>query len=403
MGKDKISISKNSARQLLFAGLGLAACLFSNCSKSNSGQPAREARAPVTVAQVSTRDIPVQIGVIGNVESMASVEVKSQVSGYLTGIYFAEGQELKKDDLLFEIDPRPFQQELAQLSANLARDRAQLANAEVENKRYEELFQRELVSREQYDQARTQAEALSATVKADQAALFNARLTLSYCTIRAPITGRAGSLNFHKGDLVRANDTTALVTINQLQPIYVSFAVPEQHLSEIKNYMASGPLKVLAVVPSQSRPAEQGILTFIDNAIDPATGTIKLKATFENPEKNLWPGQFVNVTLELTERPNALVVPTQAILTGQNGQYLYVVKPEGTVESRPVVTSISYQNDTVVDKGLSAGETIVIDGQLQLKPGARVEVKNAAAANATGSAPAGAAHAPGSSAGTGAK
>jgi multidrug efflux system membrane fusion protein len=235
-------------------------------------------------------------------------------------------------------------------------------------------------------------------VMADKAVVQNAKLMLSYCYIRAPVSGRTGSLLAHTGDLIKADDVNSMVVINQIQPTYASFAVPELRLPEIKKYMAVAPLKVLAAVSGQNRPPEQGVMTFLDNAIDTATGTIKLKATFPNAEKTLWPGQFVNVTLELTELTNALVVPSQAVMTGQNGQYIYVVKPDMSAESRPVVAGQVFQNLTVVEKGIVAGETVVTDGQLQLVPGTKVEIKSPEAGAATPGSASGGVMVPGTSA-----
>ena len=353
----------------------LAALVVSGCSKGK-GAATRQMATPVLVAKVETKTIPVQIKVIGNVEAISSATIKSQVNGLLQKIDFSEGQDVKAGDLLFTIDPSTYQQQLQQAQAALARDAAQLENAQAEDKRYKELIDKDLVSREQYDQVHTNADALKGTVAADRAAVSNAQLYLGYCKITAPITGRTGNRNVHIGDLIKAQDTNAMVTINQLQPIYVTFAVAEQYLTDIKKYMAEGPLNVLAVVPSQDRPPEQGVLTFVDNAVDMNTGTIKLKATFDNPGENLWPGQFVNVTLDLTEKPHVLAVPSQAVMTGQNGQYVYVVKEDMSVEPRPVVTGTTFDVFTEVSKGLTAGETVVTDGQLQLRPGAKVEIKS---------------------------
>jgi len=345
------------------------------CSKREKGPSPRDLKTPVVAASAVIKNIPVQITSIGAVESISSIAIKSQVGGILSQVHFQEGQDVKSGDMLFTIEPTYYHQMLNQAEAALRKDRAQLANAKVDMNRYEDLIKRDLISRQQYDQARTSVEVLKASVGADQAAVGNAKLFLSYCSIKSPLFGRTGSLTAHVGDLIKAGDTNPMVTINQMQPIYVTFVVPDQYLPEIKQYMATSSLKVMASLPNSTGNPEQGMLTFVDNAVDKTTGNIKLKATFENAGKNLWPGQFVNVSMDLTEHPNSVVVPSQAVLSGQNGQYVYVVKPDDSVESRPVTTGITYQNYIIVDKGLSAGEKVVIDGQLQLFPGAKVEVK----------------------------
>jgi multidrug efflux system membrane fusion protein len=359
--------------------------------------------APVIVATVSEETVPVEVRAIGNVEAYSTVSVKTLVGGELTQVYFKEGQDVKTGELLFTIDPRPFEAALKQTEANLARDTAQMKqaqanvakdtaqakNAEVENRRYAELFEAGVVSREQADQSRTNAEALMATVRADQAAVAsfeeairadsaavaNARLQLGYCSIRSPIDGRTGSLMVHQGNVVKANDLP-LVAINQINPIYVSFSVPEKELPEIKKYQAMGKLKVEAAATSDERHPAEGVLSFMDNAVDSATGTIRLKASFANHERKLWPGQFVNVTLTLTAQPNAAAVPSQAVQTGQSGQYVFVVKPDLTVEVRPVAVGRALDGKTVIEQGLQPGEKVVTDGQLRLVPGAKVEVKS---------------------------
>jgi multidrug efflux system membrane fusion protein len=413
--------------------LGILLSLLS-CSSEPKTEPKRQTAIPVTVGSVSQKSVPLQVQAIGNVEAYSVVSVKSQVGGELDRVYFREGQNINKGDLLFTIDPRPFEatlrqaeanlnqnlaqvkqaeanlnQNLAQVKqaeANLARDIAQAKNAEVEAQRYRDLVAKEYVSKEQFDQLLTAAEAARATVAADraavenaraavqasraalenarstvqasQAALENARIQLGYCTIRSPLDGRTGSLLVQQGNLVKASDTQALVVINQVQPIYVTFSVPEQDLPDIKKYRALGKLKVEALISREEKRPEQGWLTFVDNTVDLTTGTIRLKGTFENRERRLWPGQFVNVALTLTVEPKAVVVPTPALQTGQQGTYVFVVKPDQTVESRPVATGRTIGEETIVNQGLKPGEVVVTDGQLRLSPGARVEIKNAA-------------------------
>jgi multidrug efflux system membrane fusion protein len=328
---------------------------------------------PVTVGTATRRAVPVQVQAIGNVQPYSTVSVKAEVGGELTRVYFTEGQDVHRDELLFTIDPRPFEAALKQAEANKARDQAQAAYARSDARRYEELYKSGVVAQQQYDQFRTNAEAREAGVQADQAAIETARLQLGYASIRSPINGRTGNLLVQQGNLVKPNDVP-LVVINQIQPIYVNFSVPAQYLPDIKQHMASHPLKVEARPKQGSGPPAYGELTFIDNAIDVSTGTILLKGTFLNPDKSLWPGEFVDVTLTLTTEGNAVVVPSQAIQAGQQGQYVFVVKQDLTVESRPVVVSRSYGQQAVVEKGLRPGETVVTDGQLRLAPGAKVSI-----------------------------
>jgi multidrug efflux system membrane fusion protein len=348
----------------------------------------------------------VEVQVIGNVEAYSTISVKAQVGGQLTNVYFHEGDYVKTGDLLFTIDPRPFEAALNQAVANLAQNEAALGQAKAnlardtaQNKytqanaaRYAELFQAGVVSKDQTEQLRASADASSQALAADQAAIEsatanigaskaavdNARVQLSYTGIRSPIDGRTGNLTVKQGNVVMAN-SQELMTINQLEPIYVTFSVPEDQLPAIKLYMAERKLAVRAGPQDNPSDEETGVLTFIDNSVDMTTGTIKLKGTFANSNRKLWPGQFVRVTLRLTTEPNALVVPTQAIQTGQSGPYVYVVKQDLTVEMRPVTTGARVDQDMVVDKGLQLGETVVTEGQMRLAPGCRVVVRNAQA------------------------
>jgi len=350
--------------------------LFS-CSKK-SGPPPR-LPVPVTAATVIQKTVPVQIRAIGNIEAYSTVSVKSQIDGVLTRVHFKEGQDVRKGDLLFTIDPRPYEAALRQAEANLAKDTAQLENARVEVGRYEELVKKGYVAREQYDQIKTNAAALEATVNADKALVENAHVQLKYCYIYSPITGRTGYLVSNQGNLIKANADNPIVTINQIQPIYATFSVPEQYLSEIKKFMSSGKVRVDAVIAKEQ--TEEGVLTFVDNAVDVNTGTIKLRATFANKERHLWPGQFVDVVMTLTTQPNAVVVPSQAVQTGQSGQYVFVIKNDLTVESRPIIVGRLLDGETVIEKGLQSGEKVVTDGQLRLVPGAKVEIKTSAESN----------------------
>jgi multidrug efflux system membrane fusion protein len=359
---------------VLFILYAFLIAFLSACSGGKE-QPPRPA-VPVTAGTVIKKTVPVQVRAIGNVEAYSTVSVKSQIGGILTRVHFREGQDVGKGDLLFTIDPRPYESALKQAEANLARDTAQLENARVEASRYEELVRKGYVAQEHYDQIRTNAATLEAAVNADKALVENARLQLNYCFIYSPITGRTGYLLANQGNLIKANADNPIVVINQIQPIYVTFSVPEQYFGEIRKYISSGKLKVEAVIGKDEKHLEAGVLTFVDNTVDTATGTIKLKATFNNRDKRLWPGQFIDAVMTLTVRPDAVVVPSQAIQTGQKGLYVFVIKPDLTVESRPIVTSLTFEEKTVVEDGLQPGDQVVTDGQLRLVPGAKVQIKN---------------------------
>jgi multidrug efflux system membrane fusion protein len=386
-----------------------ASLLLAGCSDNASGKPARGAQAPavpVTVADVVEKTVPLQLTAVGNAQAYTSVGIKSQVAGQMMQVHFKEGQDVRQGDLLFTIDPRPFeatlrqaeaaqlqrQAEVQQALANLERDAAQLENSRVQERRYRELVDRELVAREQYDQFRTTLAQMDATVAADRAAVENARasaraaqalvdnarLQLAYTAIRAPIDGRTGNVMVHTGNVVKGNDDNPIVVINQVHPIYVSFSVPEQHLADIKRYRAAGSLAVEARAPHQAQALARGELTFINNAVDQATAMIQLKATFVNTDNALWPGQFVDVVLTLTSR-TAIVVASQAIQPGQRGPFVYIVKADQTVESRPVVPGTRLGAETIIEQGVRAGERVVTDGQLRLVPGVKVEARPAKA------------------------
>jgi len=361
----------------LWTCLILALALVPACSGGKSEPPPTAAPVPVTVGHVTQKTVPVEVKTIGNVEAYASVSVKARVGGELQKVHFQEGQEVKKGDLLFTIDPRPYEAALKEYRAKLARDQALLKKARDDAERYGQLIKGDLISREQYDQVMANAQALGATVQADEAAVEHARLQVGYCYIRSPITGRTGSFLINQGNLIKADDEkNPIVVIHQIQPIYVSFAVPEKYFPEIKAAMAQETLPVKAAIAGdESRPV-QGNLTFVDNRVDPATGTIRLKGTFKNDAKLLWPGQFVEVSLGLASQPNALVIPAQAVQTGQGEQFVYVVKSDQTVEYRAVMVERIMDGEAVVKKGLAAGEQVVTDGQLRLVPGARVEIKS---------------------------
>jgi membrane fusion protein, multidrug efflux system len=391
----------------------LAICVWllalGGCSRGEGEQSkaklARPPAVPVTAAAVEARDVPVQIQGIGNVQAAATVSVYSLLSGQIFKVHFTEGQDVKAGELIFTIDPRPFESALqqaqatmaqhqaavAQAEANLVRDQAQADNARVEEERYKKLVQGGLIAREQYDQILTAHKSALATVDADRAmvtnqkalvqadaaAVDNAKVQLSYTAIRAPIEGRTGNLLIHQGNVVKANDIgNPLVVINRVHPINVVFAVPERFLDDIKAARILGPLGVEAT-PQGRTVTARGTLSFVNNAVDMTTGTIQLKATFDNMDNALWPGQFATVTLTVRTERGALVVPSQAIQAGQQGQYVFVVKPDSTVESRPVVVAFANGPSTIIRKGVQSGERVVTDGQLRLVTGTRVDVKSA--------------------------
>jgi multidrug efflux system membrane fusion protein len=343
------------------------------CKQQAAPPRAAPPPVPVTVATAVERTVPVQLRAIGNVEAHSTVAIRAQVTGEITGVNFREGQDVSKGELLFIIDRRPFETALRQAEANLARDLARAENARVQAQRYAKLYEEGVTSREVFDQSRTEADALDALVRADRAAVEKARLDLQYCDIHSPMDGRTGSLAVHPGNVVKANDTV-LVTINQISPIYSSFSVPQKYLEQVRR-SAEGKL-VVEAWPAGAANAETGNVTFVDNAVDETTGTIRLKATFSNAQYRLWPGQFVDVVLTLGEQPRAIVIPSSAIQTGQAGTYVFVVKQDSTVEMRPVVVTRTQGNDTILEKGVAGGEQVVTDGQLNLVPGVKVSIKS---------------------------
>ena len=404
----------------------LAACSTDKAAEpTNGGAAAASARGgrggrggggaavPVVTAHVQTKAVPLTVPAVGTAEALSTVQIRAQVTGQLSAIHFSEGQEVRKGQPLFTLDPRPFDAALKQAEAVLARDTATAKNSQSQQARYEDLYKRGLIPRDQYETQTATASAQQATLAADQAAVETARLNLQYASISAPISGRAGAVSLHEGDLVRANDTIPLLVINQMAPIYVTFSVPGRYLADIRRYQARRPLQVQASaqnspttqmpppVPSPGAqgpapttgrgeqpatpvptapparvggqlPVEVGIVSFIDNAVDPTTGTIKLKGTFPNTDHTLWPGLFVQVSLLLTTDPNAIVVPTTAVQESQQGQYVYVVKADRTAELRSVRVERQQGDETVIAQGLSAGEEVVTDGHLRLTPGVRV-------------------------------
>jgi multidrug efflux system membrane fusion protein len=380
------SLQKTLPRQII-RQLGLYTSMLilvflGACSKRPAqGQPPRtesQLSVPVLVAPVEQKTTSVELerGSFGTVEAYASVELKTQITGILTDVHFIEGQMVKKRDLLLSIDPRQPQAALKAAQANLEKDEAQLKNAEKEAARQTELLRKGFTSQDEYDTSVTAVETLRAAVNADKATVENAVLQLDYCSIRSPIDGCIGKLHINQGNLVKADDTS-VVTIKQIDPIYVSFWVPEQYLPVIQKYMATSELDVTVYQPYEKQEPIHGSLTFVDNTVDDSTNTrtIRLRATFSNKDQRLWPGQYVNVVLTLTQEPNSLVIPSQAIQTGQNNQFVYVVKSDQTVEAKPITIKRTLNNETVVE-GVRAGEMVVTDGQLRLVPGAKVQIKN---------------------------
>ncbi|HSB36944.1 MAG TPA: efflux RND transporter periplasmic adaptor subunit [Thermoanaerobaculia bacterium] len=357
-------------RRRLVAALVLISATHACGGKKTAGPPPP---VPVRVGDVRRLPVPLEVAAIGHVEAYSTVAVKSRVGGEVIQVGFREGDDVKAGALLFVIDPRPFEAALAEAKANLARDRARLSEADRTLKRYEELIRKEYITQEQYDQATANAEALKATSQADEAAIETARLNLDYCRITAPVPGRTGSLLVNRGNIVKANDDKPLVVINQVEPVYVSFAIPEGEFGEVKRRSAAGRLPVTAV-PQGGKP-ETGSTTFLDNAVDSTTGTILVKAEFPNRDRALWPGQYVNVSLTVAVDQDAIVAPVDAIQAGQTGTHVYVVKPDQTVEIRTVVVRRNWGGWALVASGLKEGERVVTDGQLRLAPGATVTEK----------------------------
>ncbi len=369
-------------RGLEFCAVGvlLIAFVSAGCSRDAAGNPKvedprRKMAVPVTVAEVLQKDVPVQLRAIGTVQAYSTVSIRAQVTGELLSVHFKEGQDVKKGDLLFTIDPKPFEARLKQAEAHLARDRAQLANARKQVERYGSVVRKGYVPEEQYDQISANAAALEASVRADEAAVEMAKLELSYCTIRSPIDGTMGEVKVHQGNLIKANDNdNPMVTIKQISPIHVSFFIPEKDLPEVKKHMAAGKLEVASIIPGNEGEPFSGALDFVDNTVDPGTGTIQLKALYSNQDKKLWPGQFVNVVLTLATQPNAVVLPSRAVQTGQGGKYLFVVKPDLTVDYRPVTVGRILDQEIVIEKGVAPGEKVVTDGHLRLAPGSKISI-----------------------------
>ena len=362
----------------LAAGLYSTACtLDGRADDTAGGRGGGPPAVPVTIAPVVQKPMPIEIQVIGSAEPYSTVGIRSQITGQLLKVNFREGDIVQQGQILFELDKRPLEAALEQAQANLQRDMAQAANAEVQATRLQQLVDRGIAPRDQGDTAKTSVVAMNATVEADRAAVENAKIQLQYATIPAPLTGRTGALMVHQGNLVRANDQIPLVTINEVAPISVAFAIPEARLTDLRRYMSGGSLMVTAT-PQGSDKSSTGRIAFIDNAVDQNTGTIRIKGTFPNEDGRLWPGQFVNVVVTLTTDPSAIVVPSVAIQAGQQGTYVFAVKEDQTVEMRPVTVARTRGAETVIAIGVQPGETVVTDGHLRLVPGGRISVKRSA-------------------------
>lgn len=353
--------------------LALAACSGGEEAKGKPA-PAAKPLVVVRVAVAAEKVVPVELRAVGEVEAAARVTVRSQVAGVIAQVHFKEGQEVQAGELLFSIDPKPLQAALARAEAELERNRVEAETAHREAARFADLLASGFVSRDEAEAVQGRAESLRAAVAASKASVEQAKIQLGYSAIRAPQSGRTGALLAHPGTVVKANDAPDLVTIQTLAPIQVGFSIPERQLPQLRRHLAKGPLELQALIAGEEQQPELGRITFLDNAVDPATGTIRLKGDFANEQGRLWPGQFVELRLVLETLPAALTVPTAALLSGQQGSYLYVVGAEGSVAVRPVTVGIASGDDSVIEAGLTAGETVVVEGQQKLSQGARVKL-----------------------------
>ncbi len=383
--KGNLTLKQRCAAIALVPTLALIA--IAGCSHGPADTFGEREAVPILAAKVAQKTVFDTIHAIGRVEAFSTVDVKAQINGQIMQVRFRQGQDVKQGDLLFTIDPRPFEAALHQAEANLAKDRAQYRQAAADEQRYSFLLKQGVGSRQQYDQVAATAASLKASMQADEAAVQTAKLNLEYTAIRAPIDGRTGDLLVHAGNLVKPDADTAMVVINQVHPVYVDFAIPEQKLPAVREFMAEHKLAVQVSLPEQQGPLESGELSFMDNSVDAKSGTINLKGQFANADGRLWPGEFVNANLILREHPGAILVPSQAVQTGQQGSFVFVVQPNMTVEIRPIVVGESIDNQTVVTSGLKLGETVVTDGQLRLIPGAKVTIKSGLTSSGENGAP----------------
>ncbi len=373
----KSSLRALAAPAVCLGLLGLAAC------NGNKG-PAAAPPVPVLVDTVKVQDVPLEVRSIGSVEPYNTVSVKARVGGEIKKVYFEEGQDVRRGDMLFLIDPAPYQAALESARADLARDSAAWLNARETVKRYSELVRKEYITAQQYDDMQAQERQLAASVMAARADLDNAKLNLDFCSVRSPLDGRTGMRMVDQGNVIKANEGE-LVVINQVRPIYVSFTIAERYLTEIRA-QAGGELRVLVNIPDDGEVLHEGRLSFLDNMVDEATGTLRLKAVFDNQDLELWPGQFVDTHLVLKIMRGVITAPSQAVQPGQNGSFVYVVKPDMSVESRPVAVSYDSDNLSVFDSGVQPDEIVVTDGQLRLRPGSTVQFKSGLSASAPDSA-----------------
>jgi multidrug efflux system membrane fusion protein len=395
----------------LWGALVLVLLGLQTACSSNGQQPKSVAAIPVTVTKSVAKEMPVEVNAIGNVQPVVGVAIRSQVTGRMLRVNFKEGDYVRKGQLLFSLDSRPFVEAVKQAQANLqhdiagvgqaqailVKDTAQAKYAAIEASRYDILMKQGVVSKEQGEQFKANADSYTATLNADhssietaraqvrqsQAALDNAKVQLSYCQLRSPMNGRTSSSIVTEGNLVSANDSTPLVTINQVSPINVTFTVPEKYLSDVQKYASSGKLKVVAQLDANT--SRIGSLSAFDNAVSTTTGTLQLKASFLNDDNLLWPGRFVNIVLTLTTQPDAVVVPTQAVQTSQQGQFVYVVKADQTVEMRKIVLDRTIGDEAVISSGMTVGETVITDGQLRVTPGVKVQIAATSPGNSNGS------------------
>ncbi len=368
-------MGKASLRRVM--GAAAVLLVMTSCGKGEAKKAGlrQTPPVPVTVGEVVKKTVPFQLKAVGNVETLATVNVKSRVDGQIVEVGIRDGQNVSKGQLLFQIDPRPFAAQLKQAEAALLKDQAQLTYAAGQEKRYQDLLQKNFISGEAYAQVKANLDAAQAVVKADQAALDNGRLQLGYTTIRSPISGSAGKVLVSGGNLVKANDTVSLVVINQISPIYVSFAVPEQFGGQVRQRLAAGSLKVEAMPRTSGAMPVDGKLAFIDNAVDAATGTLRLRAEFANADRALWPGDFAETTLTLRQDNDAIVAPARAVQNGPRGTYVFVVRPDLKVAIRDVVVERTAGTDAVIAKGLQPGEKVVTDGASRLTPSSVVTIR----------------------------
>jgi membrane fusion protein, multidrug efflux system len=386
----RVYVAIGFAVLLAVAGVAWQQGVFGKSTPTQGANPRGGApTVAVIAAPVIQKSMPVQVETIGTVQTMASVVVRARVDSQIVKVMFKEGDAVKAGDVLFEFDKRSIEAQIRQAEAQLARSRAQLANSRREVERSQQLLARDYVSQQKADAIRTDSMALEATNRAEEAMLDNLRVTLSYYTVRAPISGRTGTIFLKEGNLAKGNDNAAatqLVIINQIDPIYVSYSVPQQMLGDLRDAQRAGPVLVEAAVQG-SDVRVKGEVTFVDNTIDVASGTVNTKATFPNADEKLWPGQFVNVNMTMRIDSNVMVIPTPAVQIGQKGEYVYVIKPDRTAEYRAIKVGRIVGPETVIADGLKAGEQVVVDGQLRLTNGTRVEPR---AMNATAQAVAGA-------------